>query len=70
MSRIKNGKTEDGKTKWIYFRKKKLSKKSKLRRVMWIARMVCISKLVSRKIEEKRKTGKLVTKTIQYGNKK
>lgn len=69
MSKFRNGKTEDGKTKWTHFRKRK-HKRSFIRQVMYIASMICISRTVDRKLEAKRKKGTLITKHIENGDKK
>lgn len=66
MSKFRNGKTEDGKTKWTYFRKPKF-KRSLIRQIMYIASMIDVANSVERRIELKRKRGTLVTKRIEYG---
>jgi len=69
MSKIRNGKTEEGKAEWLYFRKPKFKRKSKLRQAMWIAKMLSVVKCFDDKISQKRIKGTLVSKKIEYGQK-
>lgn len=66
MSKFRNGKTEDGKTKWTYFRKSK-HKRSLIRQVMYMASMLNVVQSAKRSIAEKKEKGTLNTKTYEYG---
>lgn len=70
MSKIRNGKTEDGKAQWFQFRKPKFRRKSKLRQTMWIAKIMANISSAKLIIEEKRKKGTLITKRFEYGDQK
>lgn len=65
MSKFRNGKTEDGKTKWTYFRKSK-HKRSAIRQVMYEASMLGVVSSAKRRISEKKRKGILNTKTHEH----